>query len=170
MKEQPSIETNYVRTELPTFTMVEDKELKNLKILNENVQAEIEAIKASIPSLKHHAALDDARWKIEYFTKRKTGVFEMKREIKFRAWCNEEMFYFSIHESAPIKSPIMQYTGLKDIDEKEIYESDILSYGDGEFLVLWDYEELHNIKKFHQHLQIIGNIYENPELLNKVEE
>jgi prefoldin subunit 5 len=42
------------------------QKLKELNKLHNNVQAEIEAIKSSIPTIRHHAALDEARWKIEY--------------------------------------------------------------------------------------------------------
>lgn len=76
---------------------------------------------------------------------------------------------------------VLQYTGLDDKDGKEIYEGDIIS---GEF---FDTEYHHaetikhevvfnngayNIASSNWHkptLEIIGNIFENPELLKKYE-
>ncbi len=124
------------------------------------------------------------------------------REIKFRAWDKEakQMFqidYINFHvqerkvysveqvgggelgaqySHSFDKIEIMQYTGLKDKNGKEIYEGDIVSIkGGAPYEVEYDYEWLgyqpwrsfitdedmwmsHNI-------EIIGNIYENPELL-----
>ena len=74
---------------------------------------------------------------------------------------------------------LMQYTGLKDKNGKDIYECDILDYGTyGEFEVIW-HRGSFKIRKLkfengNVHLleecsfddiKVIGNIYENPELL-----
>lgn len=106
------------------------------------------------------------------------------REIKFRAWIGREwdeddnpimeMCYdLAFEEYAPINDllanvkHLMQYTGLKDYNRKEIYEGDITNYGvvryyDGAFLV--GDELLHLV---YPSTEIIGNIYETPELINK---
>lgn len=70
---------------------------------------------------------------------------------------------------------IMQYTGLKDKNGKEIYEGDILN-NEGyrwELIVLNDFSDLLSFYYdkveccLSDDLEIIGNIFENPELLEK---
>lgn len=82
-------------------------------------------------------------------------------------------------ELGQVNNPIlMQFTGLKDKNGKEIYEGDIFQDeedGSCEF-VEWDNEfggwstqAWYSVGEFAQaaeRLEVIGNIYENPELLN----
>ena len=126
----------------------------------------------------------------------------MQREIKFRVWSNffEQMYYFDfennievrsghlwiVHEEGAVssKSPsikIMQYTGLKDRNDKEIYEGDLVAVADyasweGLYKVIWDeensmymiedaYGDREKLCEFEEYL-VKGNIYENPELLD----
>ena len=134
------------------------------------------------------------------------------REIKFRAWDkeNEEMYDVAMidvetGEVAYTDHPtgynadalleqveLMQYTGLKDKNGKEIFEGDILRDTDSEiyyvdfirgcfylrtnyksfphlgwaeWLPMCEIDRLANPVDF----EIIGNIYDNPELLKEVE-
>jgi len=58
---------------------------------------------------------------------------------------------------------LMQFTGLKDKNGKEIYEGDILKHNQGNYAIefiagAFSYDE-------NNELEVIGNIYENPDLL-----
>ena len=106
------------------------------------------------------------------------------REIKFRAWDNdfENMIFLSggIPSQALIASHnnksgiiLMQYTGLKDKSGKEIYTGDILKLTH-EYDLTEDKFHLHDLiddtcylRMFDvENIEIIGNIYENPELIS----
>ena len=117
------------------------------------------------------------------------------REIKFRAWnkISKTMYGNSIYNckdsfDMQLKHPqiyeLMQYTGLKDKNGVKIYEGDIVSAWsegicakgvvtkrvDGLWIIKpsWQNNKLWGIcpdKKGFSEVEVIGNIYENPELL-----
>lgn len=109
----------------------------------------------------------------------------MKREIKFRAWNFEKRRLYPVMlSSLPTGQgfEIMQFTGLLDKSGKEIYEGDVIRLipEKVDVVVEWDIRqvgfvmrETKNIGRYHADLggytrdafEIIGNIYENPELL-----
>ncbi len=111
------------------------------------------------------------------------------REIKFRAWveCENVMIrHREVIERSHLqfdddlgghKDIVMQYTGLKDKNDKEIYEGDILEDGyTARKTAVWDNNRGAFIGQngFNELLffdlnvyEIIGNIHENPELINK---
>ena len=116
------------------------------------------------------------------------------REIKFRAWivsskkmidwqrlCQREDAGFNLVETKDRK--LMQFTGLKDKNGKEIYEGDILREQPSGFeprdiyIAEWTDNRWGLVKKhkdfgnYERHfkdafqMEVIGNIYENGDLL-----
>ncbi len=122
-----------------------------------------------------------------------------QREIKFRCWhpghvgrvrVPASMFYDTwsgeclkfLKEGQPVV--VMQYTGLRDKNGKEIYEGDVLNYTNGTYrpdgktkhephvtrvIVTIDPKGMYcNVSHFSlvtNSLEVIGNIHENPDLI-----
>ena len=122
------------------------------------------------------------------------------REIKFRAWHKEkkiigevlginilhkEIFFSNedvdCYEHVDFKYiELMQYTGLKDKNNKEIYEGDIVIHHGKMHKIIFNAEEARFVLRDdefemnipftnnnNKRMEIIGNIYENPELLGE---
>lgn len=109
------------------------------------------------------------------------------REIKFRAFQDNQMLISPISTNYGLQrffgllyedTPVMQYTGLKDCNGKEIYEGDIVKYSsDAPVVVTYENQGFiasncndtckSPLKVFTDINKwvVIGNIYENPELI-----
>jgi len=105
------------------------------------------------------------------------------REIKFRQWSSDRFHYWGRNPDSftgPLSNrldiPSEQFTGLYDENGKEIYEGDIISGGIlaepcevmfqescGRFIAFGVHYKVlaHKFDQF----EVIGNIHENPELL-----
>lgn len=129
------------------------------------------------------------------------------RTIKFRAWDKEIKQMYQVdtlglnggstftHSAEPILNEetgetdtcklldnceIMQFTGLLDKNEKEIYEGDVINisetsyhkefnakikFEEGKFII--DNFLAGDLCNFNQSCEVVGNLYENGSLLNK---
>lgn len=111
------------------------------------------------------------------------------RLLKFRVWDNVDWMSSPFTHwdliTGKVKYtselPVMQFTGLKDKNGTEIYEGDLLDFGNnnpvevifdnGAFCVFddplgWDFDsEEHIIRTDFKYCEVIGNIHQNPELI-----
>lgn len=124
----------------------------------------------------------------------------MAREIKFRMWDNEQKCFYTDGFSIDMdgyrwhddndnshdfgdRFSLQQYTGLKDKNGKEIYEGDITYHSAHEVQSIITWHDTHicfagfdkGTPYYYQvidekSLEVIGNIYENPELLTTSQE
>lgn len=109
-------------------------------------------------------------------------MIRQNREIKFRAWDGDKMIYdiplYGSHLGINdfifgSALTIMQFTGLKDKNGKEIFEGDILESPMSDLVAENEKFIVEYVNGFYSRFRqydesiIIGNIYENINLINK---
>ena len=107
------------------------------------------------------------------------------KKIKFRAWDKENRTMYAWEdikyidlETLQKTNILMQFTGLKDKNGKEIFEGDILAYPDRRKKIIvivkrvniayceeyGTYANGFRVPEDYKNMIVIGNIYENPDI------
>lgn len=140
--------------------------------------------------IKFRVYLDKMYYQNEYneYNTNLVGIDFFNKTVTFAAYTdgeevdNLEKYSFDENDFLYKKDlKIMQYSGLKDKNNKEIYEGDIVTLHNSRYKVIFNMEQARFVlrdDKFemeipftnnnNERMEIIGNIYENPELMEEV--
>ena len=128
-------------------------------------------------------------WLYGYFYKSDINKREResgKATLIFTPDCDTFIYVPEYHNSWMVKSETVgQYTGLTDKNGTRIFEGDIINgdseyftyshpygtivYDSGEFLIAFDeaFEDVENLGAWANDIEVIGNVHDNPELLER---
>lgn len=113
-----------------------------------------------------------------------------QREIRFRCWANKKMWAYAVPRLSPahnggmievsdrpdgafnqfVNGVLMQFTGLYDKHGKEVFEGDVVKQDKYIGYVEYDIHtaSFKGVYEYKQHkIEIIGNVFEHPELLEQ---
>lgn len=128
------------------------------------------------------------RGKSSYSCEWVEGYFSMEvGGVPYIQWLEYDDKYHEevVEECAVILDTVGQYTGLKDKNGTRIFEGDIINddseyftyshpygtivYDSGEFLIAFDeaFEDVENLGAWANDIEVIGNVHDNPELLER---
>ena len=92
-----------------------------------------------------------------------------------------DSIYTYFQDVPVIPETIGQYTGYKDMDGKRIFRGDVLVFDGDRFVVLWNeerggfqidywqFDERYDFSELWPTSEVIGNVYDNPELMEEIE-
>jgi len=89
---------------------------------------------------------------------------------------NDPIGSHTIVEREVDPNTVGQYTGFKDSKGKEVYEGDVIKTNNGIGVVYYEDftwygagDYLHNISEYYPEVEVLGNVYDNPELLDNID-
>jgi len=107
---------------------------------------------------------------------------KMDNEIDHISWLEDELYCIGDGITYMVSAEdlvLMQSTGLKDKNGKEIFEGDVVKCNGllgtiESFKAMWicsfvKYNNYQKVGFFAQEIEVVGNVYENPELLEDKE-
>lgn len=126
--------------------------------------------------------VDNGRWVYGFYGHKPNGnEVEEHFIIEWELNRASDLIYTYFVDTPVIPETVGQYTGHDDKNGKKIFGGDVLVYNGDKFLIFWDkeragfylnywqYDEQYDFSEFWPTSEIIGNIHDNPELMEVTE-